>query len=137
MGYSTKTYVVENDTVNYKDNSTVKKGTVLVKGFIGKTPSGEERFTSGSNVVKFSDLRLQTAEDIVATQQVPDTKMPANGVINPSLPKSIGRDAEEIFYQKLGLKSAGGYDISLKAKGRALVLLVLIGGYFAYKKLNK
>jgi hypothetical protein len=96
-----------------------------------------QRFTSNGKIVKFSDIRLQTPEDIAATQQLPDMKMPASGVPNVFLKSGAEHDAEEIFYQKLGLKSAGGYDISLKAKGRALVLLVLIGGYYAYKKLNK
>jgi hypothetical protein len=41
---------------------------------------------------------------------------------------------EEKFYESLGIKSEGGYDWTIKAKGRLLVLVALVGGYFAYKK---
>lgn len=44
---------------------------------------------------------------------------------------------EEKFYESLGIKSEGGYDWTIKAKGRLLVLVALVGGYFAYKKFIK
>jgi hypothetical protein len=44
---------------------------------------------------------------------------------------------EEKFYQSLGLKYRGGYGATVKAKGRLLVAVVLVAGYFAYKKFKK
>jgi len=44
---------------------------------------------------------------------------------------------EEKFYESLGIKSEGGYDWTIKAKGRLLVLVALVGSYFAYKKFIK
>jgi hypothetical protein len=44
---------------------------------------------------------------------------------------------EEKFYQSLGIKSKGGWSFTVKAKGRLLVAVVLVGGYFAYKKFKK
>ena len=49
----------------------------------------------------------------------------------------ISQDAEDKFYESLGLKSQGGYSPTVKAKGRFLVAVVLVGGYFAYKKFKK
>lgn len=50
----------------------------------------------------------------------------------------IKQDAEDKFYEKLGIKTqVGGFmsgKIASKSKGRALILLVLVAGYFAYKK---
>ena len=47
----------------------------------------------------------------------------------------IKQDAEEKFYESLGLKSSMFF--TLKSKGRLLVAVVLVGGYFAYKKFKK
>jgi len=47
----------------------------------------------------------------------------------------IKQDAEEKFYESLGLKSSMFF--TLKSKGRLLVAVVLIAGYFAYKKFKK
>jgi hypothetical protein len=44
---------------------------------------------------------------------------------------------EEKFYESLGLKSRGGWSPTAKAKGRFLVAVVLVAGYFAYKKYKK
>lgn len=44
---------------------------------------------------------------------------------------------EEKFYQSLGIKSKGGWSFTVKAKGRLLVAVVLVAGYFAYKKFKK
>ena len=53
----------------------------------------------------------------------------------------IKQDAEDKFYEKLGIKTqVGGFmsgKIASKSKGRALILLVLVAGYFAYKKFKK
>jgi hypothetical protein len=49
----------------------------------------------------------------------------------------VNLSPEEKFYQSLGLKSRGGWSPTAKAKGRFLVAVVLVAGYFAYKKFKK
>lgn len=53
----------------------------------------------------------------------------------------IKQDAEDKFYEKLGIKTqVGGFmsgKIASKSKGRLLVAVVLVAGYFAYKKFKK
>jgi hypothetical protein len=49
--------------------------------------------------------------------------------------QSVNLSPEEKFYESLGLKSS--MFSPLKSKGRLLVLVVLVAGYFAYKKFNK
>jgi hypothetical protein len=50
---------------------------------------------------------------------------------------SVNLSPEEKFYESLGLKDKGGLTLPLKSKGRLLVAVVLVGGYFAYKKFKK
>ena len=50
---------------------------------------------------------------------------------------SVNLSSEEKFYESLGLKDKGGLTLPLKSKGRLLVALVLVAGYFAYKKFKK
>lgn len=46
--------------------------------------------------------------------------------------------AEDKFYESLGIKkSSGGWGIQSRPMGRILVAVVLVGGYFAYKKFKK
>jgi hypothetical protein len=54
-----------------------------------------------------------------------------------NLSPSVNLSPEEKFYQSLGLKDKGGYNPTVKAKGRFLVAVVLVAGYFAYKKYKK
>ena len=54
----------------------------------------------------------------------------------------IKQDAEDKFYEKLGIQTqSGGFmsgkGLDSKIKGRALILVVLVAGYFAYKKFKK
>jgi hypothetical protein len=49
----------------------------------------------------------------------------------------IKQDAEEKFYESLGIKSRGGWSPTVKAKGRFYLAVVLVAGYFAYKKFKK
>jgi hypothetical protein len=45
---------------------------------------------------------------------------------------------EDKFYEMLGIKkSSGGWGIQSRPMGRILVALVLVAGYFAYKKFKK
>jgi hypothetical protein len=50
---------------------------------------------------------------------------------------SVNLSPEEKFYESLGLKDKGGLTLPLKSKGRLLVAVVLVAGYFAYKKYKK
>ena len=50
---------------------------------------------------------------------------------------SVNLSSEEKFYESLGIKSKGGWSFTVKAKGRLLVAVVLVAGYFAYKKFKK
>jgi len=50
---------------------------------------------------------------------------------------SVNLSSEEKFYESLGLKDKGGLTLPLKSKGRLLVAVVLVAGYFAYKKFKK
>ncbi len=46
--------------------------------------------------------------------------------------------AEDKFYESLGIKkSSGGWGIQSRPIGRILVAVVLVAGYFAYKKYKK
>jgi hypothetical protein len=51
---------------------------------------------------------------------------------------SRGMTQEDKFYEMLGIKKTyGGWGIQSRPLGRLLVLVVLVGGYFAYKKFKK
>jgi hypothetical protein len=50
---------------------------------------------------------------------------------------SVNLSPEEKFYESLGLKNKRGLTLPLKSKGRLLVAVVLVAGYFAYKKFKK
>ena len=54
-----------------------------------------------------------------------------------NLSPSVNLSPEEKFYQSLGFKDRGGWSFTVKAKGRLLVAVVLVAGYFAYKKYKK
>ena len=46
--------------------------------------------------------------------------------------------AEDKFYEMLGIKkTSGGWGIQSRPLGRLLVAVVLVAGYFAYKKFKK
>jgi len=65
--------------------------------------------------------------EVVRTGTLPETLVAYQPVINLS--------PEEKFYESLGLKSS--MFSPLKSKGRLLVAVVLVAGYFAYKKFKK
>jgi hypothetical protein len=72
--------------------------------------------------------------------KLPIEVKPTNEVVNT--PKevaysSVNLSPEEKFYESLGLKDKGGLTLPLKSKGRLLVAVVLVAGYFAYKKFKK
>ena len=58
-------------------------------------------------------------------------------VVNAEVYAKPNLSPEEKFYESLGIISKGGYSPTVKAKGRFLVAVVLVAGYFAYKKFKK
>jgi hypothetical protein len=81
------------------------------------------RFANGGRGFKGYDF----IEKIQENQQVVNETVNLSPVVNLS--------PEEKFYQSLGLKSS--MFSPLKSKGRLLIAVVLVGGYFAYKKFKK
>ena len=68
-----------------------------------------------------------------------DVKPTSEGIKQQNL--LVGRNVlttEDKFYEMLGIKpSSGGWGIQSRPLGRLLVAVVLVGGYFAYKKFKK
>jgi hypothetical protein len=58
-------------------------------------------------------------------------------VVNTEVYAKQNLSSEEKFYESLGIKSRGGYSPTVKAKGRFYLAVVLVAGYFAYKKFKK
>jgi len=113
------TYIVNKDTTDFNNNSVIKKGTIVQGSFAGSMPNGEIRITTTKGeIIKETDLQEQSNNN----RAIPI-------LVKPNL------SPEEKFYQSLGLKSS--MFSPLKSKGRLLVVVVLVGGYFAYKKFKK
>jgi hypothetical protein len=109
-----KIYIVNKDTTDLNNNSIIKKGTIVKGVFAGSMPNGEIRITTDKGeIINYNDLQEQS--------------IVSNVIVNLS--------PEEKFYQSLGLKSS--MFSTVKAKGRLLVAVVLVAGYFAYKKFKK
>jgi hypothetical protein len=58
-------------------------------------------------------------------------------VVNTEVYAKPNLSSEEKFYESLGIKSRGGWSPTVKAKGRFYLAVVLVAGYFAYKKFKK
>jgi hypothetical protein len=58
-------------------------------------------------------------------------------VVNTEVYAKKNISPEEKFYESLGIKSRGGWSPTVKAKGRFYLAVVLVAGYFAYKKFKK
>jgi hypothetical protein len=56
-------------------------------------------------------------------------------VVNAPAKEVLSQDKEDNFYRSLGFTTSGM--IKPKVKGRLLVAVVLVAGYFAYKKYKK
>jgi hypothetical protein len=55
--------------------------------------------------------------------------------VNAPSKEVLSQDKEDNFYRSLGFTTSGM--IKPKVKGRLLVAVVLVAGYFAFKKFNK
>ena len=77
---------------------------------------------------------INNAPVIYTANQTTSVKPPTE-IVN--LSPSANLSSEEKFYQSLGFKDRGGWSFTVKAKGRFLVAVVLVAGYFAYKKFKK
>jgi hypothetical protein len=106
---------------------------------------------SKEQLEQFKQISMVTCAD--GTKDISNGKMPPcinNGgkaeikpVVNEKVKFGvIKKDAEDKFYEKLGIQTqSGGFmsgkGLDSKIKGRALILVVLVAGYFAYKKFKK
>ena len=116
-----ESFIVNKDTTDFNNNSIIKKGTIVKGAFSGVMPNGEIRITTDKGqIINLKDLQSQNQPVVVNTE------------VSYS---SVNLSPEEKFYESLGLKSSMFF--TLKAKGRLLVAVVLVGGYFAYKKFKK
>ena len=115
-----ESFIVNKDTTDFNNNSIIKKGTIVKGAFSGVMPNGEIRITTDKGqIINLKDLQSQNQPVVVNTEVY----------AKPNL------SLEEKFYESLGLKSSMFF--TLKSKGRLLVAVVLVAGYFAYKKFKK
>ena len=76
------------------------------------------------------------------TTDLPVVKPTTDGVKQQNLNLAIRGDVmtqEDKFYEMFGIKKTRSGDIGIQSRplGRLLVAVVLVGGYFAYKKFKK
>lgn len=110
MANFTKNYETTGDTVDGGGAKPLDFGTVnyIHSPFGGKLPIVK----STTDEVKQQNLDLASRGDVLT--------------------------AEDKFYESLGIKkSSGGWGIQSRPMGRILVAVVLVAGYFAYKKFKK
>jgi hypothetical protein len=141
---------MENMTIPYN-------GKVLEKTFDkGNIVSGNESNINGQNIV--------IVQETIATNTFDkDTKKPYTGIVyfvlDPIILEKININSEttnknillsgqivngnnltieDKFYEMFGIKkSSGGWGIQSRPLGRILVGVILVAGYFAYKKFKK
>jgi len=106
-------YIVNKDTTDFNNNSIIKKGTIIKGTFSGMMPNGEIRITTDKGeIINYKDLQEQSN----VNNAISIGKEPA--------PPTKSGDA---FFPKL----AGAYNKNL------IIAVVLVAGYFAYKKFKK
>jgi hypothetical protein len=134
---------MENMTIPYN-------GKVLEKTFDkGNIVSGNESNINGQNIV--------IVQETIATNTFDkDTKKPYTGIVyfalDPiklekiNMPETVMvmknpdvLTAEDKFYEKLGIKyhNTHMFGVASRMKGRFYLAVVLVAGYFAYKKFKK
>jgi hypothetical protein len=121
-----KTFIVNKDTTNFSNNTIIKKGTIVQVKMIGTMPNGDIRMTTNNGeIINSIDLKEQSMNPINMQQPV----MKNRDVLT----------AEDKFYEKLGIKyhDTHMFGVDSRLKGRLLVAVVLVAGYFAYKKFKK
>jgi hypothetical protein len=81
--------------------------------------------------------RIRFAEMQKITKQLEEAK--ANQSQQNSLKIGENLTVEDKFYEMIGIKKTDGSGWGLQSRpvGRLLVLVALVGGYFAYKKYKK
>lgn len=125
----------------YKTTIGTKDADALLKG---AAPFQEINFKIGDKI-NGSPFGGVDTNRIVETRvgnvnlNIPPEYLKEEVVNQPTLvkPTQVSQDAEEKFYESLGLKNRGGYSPTIKAKGRFLIVVLLVAGYFAYKKFKK
>ena len=132
----------------------LKKGDVIeggiatedsIFGIKGQSIAFKTMGATTTNGVPYSDLALLyiPIDNAGALEKIDDNGnvinkneiAPPTEIVN--LSPSANLSSEEKFYQSLGFKDRGGWSFTVKAKGRFLVAVVLVAGYFAYKKFKK
>ena len=130
-----ESFIVNKDTTDLNNNSIIKKGTIVKGAFSGVMPNGEIRITTDKGqIINLKDLQSQNQPIVV--------KPTTDGVKQQNLNLAIRGDVmtqEDKFYEMFGIKKSRSGDIGIQSRplGRLLVAVVLIGGYFAYKKFKK
>jgi len=102
---------------------------------------GTTDFTLSSPNVKYDNSKVCANNGGIAENQSISVKPTTKDVKQQNLQlEKIGDvlTAEDKFYEMLGIKkTSGGWGIDSRNQGRFLVAVVLVVGYFAYKKFKK
>jgi len=72
---------------------------------------------------------------IIPIEYLVSTDLVNQPVINSPAKEVLSQDKEDNFWRSLGVKTSGM--IKPKVKGRFYLVVVLVAGYFAYKKFKK
>jgi hypothetical protein len=136
---------------NYKfiKDYTYKTGSSCPEGMIGCAPEIIS-FKKGDILGGISNNLSKDGKNIVSyrgnfSYTIPIeylVKIEENQPINTQQPLIKNMDVltpEDKLYEKLGIKynNTHMFGVASRIKGRLLVALVLVAGYFAYKKLKK
>ena len=111
---------------------TFKAGQI-VEGYISDKNEIQVRVGNNFAIIPKENWEFVNKEQNATNQSI--SVKPPTEIVN--LSPSANLSSEEKFYQSLGLKDRGGWSPTAKAKGRFLVAVVLVAGYFAYKKFKK
>jgi hypothetical protein len=121
------------NTVNNPSGGSVDGGGAKPFDWSGisKNILNNQGFPDNSNVKNTRQQAiLQAQKDLLDIEKNKQFLLSTN--------KSEPLTAEDKFYESLGIKkSSGGWGIQSRPMGRLLVAVVLVAGYFAYKKFKK
>lgn len=129
-----KTYIVNKDTTEFNNNNIIKKGTIVKGVFSGSMPNGEIRITTDKGeIIKYSDLQEQPNNYV---------SIPIGIADKPQQPLMKNMDVltpEDKLYEMFGIKyhNTHMFGVASRMKGRFYLAVVLVAGYFAYKKFKK
>ena len=112
---------------------------------IGAVPFQEINFKIGDKIIgsvfggadtnRVVETRVGNANLNIPLEYLKEESVNQPVVVNTEVYAKPNLSLEEKFYESLGLKSSMFF--TLKSKGRLLVAVVLVAGYFAYKKFKK